>query len=622
MPDWADWEPGTAGAWDPKPPAAAAPTADVAPSPAAAAATAQQAAQAPRYLSPQEQQAIVSSIGGHSGWFVVGGAAVPETKLGTNLAGQSVNVPTGAYTITLSDGKGHTEPNVKVTPGNPDASGNPTWIPGGTPTDLPKPTDTPAAQGTEVAGQGVWGPDPNNPTGAWIQKVAATPEQRAAAVIAIQKTLTDIGYTAAQAKAVADKTPAEITQILASAGASAAQTTKTLQDVQQAQALQPGVIAQQAATLAGTTATTGQTLAQTGYTGAQTGQVLSATQIAQQKAGPEIAGIEATTEAQKASAQANLTNAQRTQQQIAQGNAPTVENIAATNPYIYQRDPGSGQLTPSFNPGYQPTTQAEVAARVAQLQQMASSQRDALMTKQQSGAITADQAQQQFQAWWDQNVEPQKAALDTAQRSAQLAEEQKTQEANRAAYATAQQAGQTAVTAQQALLPYMVGPGFGAALNNIQGAYASGKAPGNIDIGSAVSFQLPDMQALAEQATNQALAHISPMAAQNMNQTHGQNAMPQMGQQASPMASQDMSQALNRSTYAPTTTVAPDGTVTVSHAQQPQAQPQPAFAQPNYQGLAQGNQQPAYPGLAQGGAAPPLLPYRPLSQTLAPGQLS
>jgi hypothetical protein len=288
---------------------------------------------------------------------------------------------------------------------------------------------------------------------------------------------------------------------------------------------------------------------------------------------------------------------------------PTVISAPSTQANIATMQ--NGQISTQTNPNFMPTTTAEVAQRVTQLQSAAQQQRDALADKQRSGAITADQAAQQFDSWWSSNVEPQKAVLDAAQRTAQTTEQQKAEEANRANYATAMGAGQNAVQAQQALMPYMVGPGFGAALNNIQSAYASGKAPGNIDLGSAVTFQLPDMQALATQATNQALAHISPTAAQNMGQATGQQANPQMAQMPQGM---DINQQLNRTNYTPTTTVAPDGTVTVSHQNQapPQPTPQPQVQQhPFYAGLQQGYgaaPQQDFRGLAQGAVMPPYQP--------------
>lgn len=245
---------------------------------------------------------------------------------------------------------------------------------------------------------------------------------------------------------------------------------------------------------------------------------------------------------------------------------PTTVSAPANQPYLVQDTGGKISQTP--NPNYQPT---DTAARVQQLQQLAQAKRDELNTAVLNGSKTKDQAVSEFDQWWTTTVEPVKQQLAQAQQQQisdatikQNQELRDQQTAERNAFTTAQSADQNAVTTAQAGLANRVGPGFGAALNQIAGAYASGKPAGNLDIGSAVTYDMPDFSAIAEQATAQALAHLSPTAA---------------GKVGSPLPSVpqgvDLNSALNQSQYRPTTTVAPDGTVTVSHQQSSPPSPDP-----------------------------------------------
>lgn len=340
----------------------------------------------------------------------------------------------------------------------------------------------------------------------------------------------------------------------------------------------------QALDVAKTTADVAQSGATTTEIQARTQATQQAVDIAGQKLPGELAQQGATLQQTQAQTQAQLANAagtaattQRTQQQIQQGNAPTVENIAATSPYIYQRDPNTGALTPQLNQGYVPKTAGEVAARVGQMQAAAQAQRDQISQQLQagvygSGADAQQKAAAAFDQWWGQNVEPQKAALQVAQDQANAEQQRLAQEQNRANYATALTAGSNAIEAQKALLPYMVGPGWSGAVNQIAGAYSSGKMPGNIDIGAATSFQLPDMQALSNAAVNTALAHISPTAQSGLAQGPSASGLqaPPAGQQpgmagaAAGMGSQDISSQLQRTTYSPTITITPDGTTHIN----------------------------------------------------------
>lgn len=250
----------------------------------------------------------------------------------------------------------------------------------------------------------------------------------------------------------------------------------------------------------------------------------------------------------------------------------------------------NGNVVQQPNQSFIPKTPTEFAARVGSLQQAARAKSDQLQQQYQAGTITKDQRDAQFGDWWNANVESQRATLQTAQQQTTAEEQRKQQEQQRLNFATAQTAGQNAVQAYQATLPNRVGPGFGAALNSILNSFSTGKAPPQLDYSSAVTYQMPDLNQLAEQATAQALAHISPTAAGIAGQ-----AMPQTPQL-------DLSSALDRTSYAPTVTVSPTGAVTVQHAAPAAVQTRPAPS-PNW-GPPPGQNYPASVAYT-GGIAPP-----------------
>lgn len=240
---------------------------------------------------------------------------------------------------------------------------------------------------------------------------------------------------------------------------------------------------------------------------------------------------------------------------------PTVAASAPADQQFNTRfDPNTSQYIQSPNANYQPTDPAQ---RVQQLRDQAIAKRDELNKQVLNGKDPKDAAAE-FDAWWTATVEPQKQQITTAQQQAQTdatikqnQELRAQQEAERNAFSTAQTAGTNAVQAAQAGMAYRVGPGFGGAVNQLAGAFASGKPAGNLDIGGAVTFDMPDFSQIAEQATAQALAHLSPTAAGKVG-----SALPGVPQGI------DVNAALNQSQYRPgTTTVAPDGTITVAHPQ-------------------------------------------------------
>lgn len=623
------------------------------------------------YLSQKQQDAIINSIGGHQGWFVVGGAAVPQTQMVTNtITGKSQPQATGSYTISIADGKGNTD-SVTIYPGAPDETGEQTWIPQKTPTELPKPANTQSRP--NVSGPGgttyVWDDKANGGAGGYVPgtSMGLPPGEKGTEGATRQNTVNGyqiqevfrngdwvpdnsvapIPFTPeAKASAIkAGQTPIEGNTRMNTANGYA------IREVFRGGQWVPDTSyaptpwtpeAKASAIKAGEIPTEGKTRSnvQNGYAIQEVyrnGQWIPDTSIPPVPYTPEAAAsaAKAAGQAKEGDTRDNVSGGFKIREIYKNGQwipdtsvaptqwtpeKPSVVNAPNNQLNVTTMD-SKGNLSSQPNANFIPTSTAEVASRVAQLQQLALAQRDKLMAQAQSGAISQDQAGQQWDQWWAQNVEPQKATLDAAQRSAQQAEQMKQQEQQRANLATAQSAGTQAIQAMQAQLPYMVGPGFGKAMNDIAGAFASGKAPGNLDLGSAVTFQLPDINALAQQATNQALAHLSPTAAQNMGGATGVQAGPQMAQQPQNL---DLSQALNSQNYKPTVTVAPDGTVRVQQNNgQPQQQPLPAApsAVPgqNY-GASTAYTGGVSPWNAQPGPAFQTQ-YKPLSEAVAPGQL-
>ena len=225
---------------------------------------------------------------------------------------------------------------------------------------------------------------------------------------------------------------------------------------------------------------------------------------------------------------------------------PTQVNAPATSQFITTMDQ-DGNITTKPNPNYAPTTMAGIAGQQAALQQQARAQHDQINANLQNGVYgSGPDAQTKANAawadWWNQNIEPQKASLAQAQQQAQFEQQKQQQDLARANYATAQGAGQNAVSNYLSTMPYRVGPGYNQAFGQVANALAGGKMPGNIDM-SQLTFKMPDLGQMSQQATAQALAHISPTAAQMANGSP----TPSMFSQSPP----DINSQLNMTNYTP-----------------------------------------------------------------------
>lgn len=203
----------------------------------------------------------------------------------------------------------------------------------------------------------------------------------------------------------------------------------------------------------------------------------------------------------------------------AQGNVTrTIDNpvykekktdVTATGALPFTVERGDQGLTYSENRNYQPTTAAQVAGRVEQLQQMMQA-KGAELQKQIGENYTHEQFTADFGKWYDENIASQRAYLSAAQQQIEIDRAQKAEEARRAAMATAVTVGNQAVSAYQAQAPYRVGSRAAEVAQQV----AANKSMKGVDLSNSVFRPAPNLQEVAEKATANALKNISGLAAQ------------------------------------------------------------------------------------------------------------
>ena len=218
---------------------------------------------------------------------------------------------------------------------------------------------------------------------------------------------------------------------------------------------------------------------------------------------------------------------------------PSAVATSAEQEYIAQRNPVTGAIEQVKNPNWVPST---VGDRTRQLQQLATQKQKELYdrTRSQTG-YTSEQADADFEAFWQTEIEPRREQLAFDQEQERL-KAQTTAETQRAAMLTqARAAGQEAVSNYQAMQPYMVGPGFEAQGRALGQSIRAGTAPPVVDP-TAYKYQMPDLNALAQHYTARALQHISPTAAGLLG---GQPTVPQQLQGV------DLNALLNRTQFMP-----------------------------------------------------------------------
>jgi hypothetical protein len=440
-------------------------------------------------LSPQQKQDILRQLR-QPGWYV-SDVAVPDVKVTTDPSGlyPPSSTDTGELTVVVQDEQGNpqTVTLVRGQAPNADTGAEGTFVVSKQPEGPPKPP-SPSANRVGEPGSpgGVW---EKGSDGVWKQVVAPTASGADIKnTVDAQQAQNDINRRKANELAgrgyLTDKEWIDFQQEAARMGMTAQQvdTARKKYELEKRDAdakLQP---------------TIDQILATTGRTKAETGQITSQQQIAEQKAGPEIAEIEQRTAASKLAGQI--------------AGAPQLV-APQTGMYTYQTNPLTGQVSTQYNVGFQPKTLADVAARSAQLQSMAQAKQAELQARLDNKEITPEQASQQWTAWWDANIESQKPGLQAAQEQAQYERTKDAQEAQRAAMQTAQAAGTQAISAYNAQAPRRVGPGFAELVGKTQPGYR----PSAQEFQNAFVVQAPDLNQYAQQRTMEALKGISPGAA-------------------------------------------------------------------------------------------------------------
>jgi hypothetical protein len=543
----------------------------------------------------QQQQAILASLG-RNGWNVI--SAVPEmvkvaadsNALPGSPAAVAHSEPSGNETWVISDGKGH---NQELTVKPPaavgssvdwptDSSGNPT-VPAGAgntyqvvkpPADLPAAaTNAPAALEHLVIGGVTY---EKGTDGQWNK--VNVPGNEPTPTAASGRTAAENALSQAQADAVTGKTPAEIAQLVASGALSQAQAdavkNKTPAEIQQLVASAAASTASAANANASAAATTAKTPA-------------------------EIAQLQAQ------AAQGNAAAA-KTLQEIAQAAIPKYtygEATPTSGPQQSVIDPTTGLQT--FRPN--PNT-ADPTARAQLLQQQAQAKHDDIQKQVLNGAIDGDEGLRQWNEYWNTTIEPQKQQLQQLQ-----AQQTFTDQNTASATQNARDQTTTSVAADQ-LSAANTGAATGSNLlqarmqqaaglfNNTMGIATGSKnygigpggAPDVSGLPNAISAWLTAQgggQSTFDTASN-LVKNIDPNNSSGFA-AHAAAALHQVLDRASqtlggayqpggPVVPQgpDYAAALNQAKYggafapppaqlpttAPTTTIAPDGTVTIAHS--------------------------------------------------------
>jgi hypothetical protein len=244
------------------------------------------------------------------------------------------------------------------------------------------------------------------------------------------------------------------------------------------------------ANIAKTGAEVGLIGAQTGRTGAETGQIAAQTAALEAKTPVEIA------ETRTRIAQME----QQTEEARRKAGLPTIQALGEGPTYGVMSP--TGQITEQVRQGYIPKTQAEVAARVGQLQAAARAKQDEITRKYPN---EPEKALNEFNAWWSDNVEGQRQALQAAQEEAAFARGKDTAAMRQQALQQAQEAGQQVLQTYQAQAPYMVGPRAAEVANQA----ARGE---QFDLAGAAFYDLPDVNAQRGRETQAALQWLMPNA--------------------------------------------------------------------------------------------------------------
>jgi len=262
--------------------------------------------------------------------------------------------------------------------------------------------------------------------------------------------------------------------------------------------------AQQAETVKASLAQTG---AQTQLLGAQAGKVGAETTQTQTQTDVLKATTPSTIEEAQARAQLARAQAATAEQKLKQ---PQVLTAGVEGPSIYTQGPG-GEVQAQMRQGYVPKTLPEIQARIGQIHAAANAKAAQLQGKI-GPDYSADQADAEFRAWYDQNVSPETGTLASAQEQAIQDRATAESAAKTTAYNSALTAGQNAVSAYQNQARYRVGPGAAEALKQ-----ASTGDLSKVDWSNSAVYQGQDPEKLRQSAVADALKYLNPMAAQMAN---------------------------------------------------------------------------------------------------------
>ena len=214
--------------------------------------------------------------------------------------------------------------------------------------------------------------------------------------------------------------------------------------------------------------------------------------------------------------------------------APEPKDVTAppSQQFLIRRK-ADGSFEQTENPNYQPQPLADPGAQYIQertrLQALATQERDRLLALQHNGTLSAQQAEQQFQDFFQSKVMTPLSGLRAmadrqrqqdllAQEAAQRAENERADTINRQREQYAFESGQALRADAANRVQDLRSPAFLGNMAQLTNNWLSGNFSGGGVNFTPQSFQLqpsqiPNLDAIASQQTAQALAHISPAAA-------------------------------------------------------------------------------------------------------------
>jgi hypothetical protein len=473
-------------------------------------------------LTPQEVQALLAKLGYPNG-TIVGNVAVSQPKMGTGLGGATVPIDIGEYQISVQDPSrpGAAIP-VTITKGT-DANGNATWDPSDLPKTSPTNVDKPSDLVVKITGKGAYYPnDPNNLNGGYHLIVPENaPNQDEEIKKAVDRQVAEGERNARQRNEATTGiygTDAEVATIQHQAAADKLGQDQLAQRITEFNRTQKAADAKQATDDRVANQNILQSQAQVGLIGAQTGSAQAttegtkATTAATTQTTEQQAKLFPTVEAQ---AKATLAGTEEANKTAAQSRTiagqPTLQGTVGGTPVITQRNPLTGEVTQNqMDLAYQPKTQAEIAARVGQINSLMTQKSQQVQSKVgqmvNGKQFTADDALQEFNTWYGQQVAPQTDALKAAQDEAAFARGKDLATMRTSAATAANAAGTQTTNAFNALVAAKP-MGDPAAIQAAAKDIAAGRVPSNMD---QLGWKGPNPIALQQQAIAAAQKYLTP----------------------------------------------------------------------------------------------------------------